>query len=334
MIQATLFISGNDPRINQIEKNLSELKSEYPHKLNIIDISLDQVLMDEFMDKQPVLDIGVFRLIRMFDKEEMRYAFTKAEERLAEAQSKGDEILIRRITEPIKLSKADRFSRWFSKHYMVLLNSFTFLYLFLAVLAPTFMKVGWERPARVIYKVYSPLCHQLAYRSFFLFGEQLYYPRTLADVEGVITYGQATGFDEQDIQSARNFLGNEEMGYKMALCQRDMAIYGAILIFGILFSLTGKRIKPLPWYLWILIGLGPIGLDGFSQLLSQTGFGIFNWLPLRESTPILRVFTGLCFGFGTAWFGFPYLEESVQENRHEMMLKYAIVEQISSTKVL
>ena len=334
MIQATLFISGNDPRINQIEKNLSELKSEYPHKLNIIDISLDQVLMDEFMDKQPVLDIGVFRLIRMFDKEEMRYAFTKAEERLAEAQSKGDEILIRRITEPIKLSKADRFSRWFSKHYMVLLNSFTFLYLFLAVLAPTFMKVGWERPARVIYKVYSPLCHQLAYRSFFLFGEQLYYPRTLAGVDDVMTYGQATGFDEQDIQSARNFLGNEEMGYKMALCQRDMAIYGAILIFGILFSLTGKRIKPLPWYLWILIGLGPIGLDGFSQLLSQTGFGIFNWLPLRESTPILRVFTGLCFGFGTAWFGFPYLEESVQENRHEMMLKYAIVEQISSTKVL
>jgi len=334
VIQATLFISGNDPRINQIEKNLSELKSEYPHKLNIIDISLDQVLMDEFMDKQPVLDIGVFRLIRMFDKEEMRYAFTKAEERLAEAQSKGDEILIRRITEPIKLSKADRFSRWFSKHYMVLLNSFTFLYLFLAVLAPTFMKVGWERPARVIYKVYSPLCHQLAYRSFFLFGEQLYYPRTLAGVDDVMTYGQATGFDEQDIQSARNFLGNEEMGYKMALCQRDMAIYGAILIFGILFSLTGKRIKPLPWYLWILIGLGPIGLDGFSQLLSQTGFGIFNWLPLRESTPILRVFTGLCFGFGTAWFGFPYLEESVQENRHEMMLKYAIVEQISSTKVL
>ena len=334
MIQATLFISGNDPRINQIEKNLSELKSEYPHKLNIIDISLDQVLMDEFMDKQPVLDIGVFRLIRMFDKEEMRYAFSKAEERLAEAQSKGDEILIRRITEPIKLSKADRFSRWFSKHYMVLLNSFTFLYLFLAVLAPTFMKVGWERPARVIYKVYSPLCHQLAYRSFFLFGEQLYYPRTLAGVDDVMTYGQATGFDEQDIQSARNFLGNEEMGYKMALCQRDMAIYGAILIFGILFSLTGKRIKPLPWYLWILIGLGPIGLDGFSQLLSQTGFGIFNWLPLRESTPILRVFTGLCFGFGTAWFGFPYLEESVQENRHEMMLKYAIVEQISSTKVL
>jgi uncharacterized membrane protein len=334
VIQATLFISGQDARLNQIKKDLSKLQNEYPHELHIIDISLDPILESEFKDKQPVLDVGVFRLIRTFDKEEMQYAFSKAEERLKEAQSKGNEMLVRRITEPMQLNKADRFSRWFSKHYMVLLNGFTFLYLFLAVLAPTFMKIGWERPARVIYKVYSPLCHQLAYRSFFLFGEQPYYPRVLAGVDDLITYGQATGLLENDIQSARNFLGNEEMGYKMALCQRDMAIYGAIFLFGLLFSLTGKNIKPLPWYLWILIGLGPIGLDGFSQLLSQTGFGIFSWLPLRESTPFLRVFTGFCFGLATAWFGFPYLEESIQENRHDMQLKHAIVDQISSESSL
>jgi uncharacterized membrane protein len=150
----------------------------------------------------------------------------------------------------------------------------------------------------------------------------------LAGVDGIITYGQATGFDENDINTARDFLGNETMGYKMALCQRDMAIYGAIFLFGIIFSLTGKKIKPLPWYLWLLIGLGPIGLDGFSQLLSQTGLSIFNWLPLRESTPLLRSLTGAFFGLATAWFGFPYLEESVQENRREMQIKHAIVAQI------
>ena len=332
MIQATLFISGEDPKLNQIKRNLAELQSDFPHQLHIIDISIGPVLQDEFGDKQPVLDIGLFRLIRTFDKEEIRYAFSKAEERLNEANSKGNEMVVRRITEPIRLTNADRFSRWFSKHYMLLLNGFTFLYLFLAILAPSFMKLGWERPAKVIYKVYSPLCHQLAYRSFFLFGEQPFYPRELAGVEGMITYGQASGLSENDIRSARNFLGNDEMGYKMALCQRDIAIYGAIFIFGIIFSLTGKKIKPLPWYLWILIGLGPIGLDGFSQLLSQTGFGIFNWLPLRESTPYLRVATGLFFGLATAWFGFPYLEESVQENRRDMQLKHAIVEQISREK--
>lgn len=332
MFQVTLFISGDDSKLYQIKRYLSDLQSEYPHQLHIVDISLDPVLQREFKDKQPVLDIGVFRLIGTFDKDEMRYAFSKAEERLKEAQSKGNETLVRRITEPMRLNKADRFSRWFSKHYMVLLNGFTFLYLFLAILAPTFLKVGWERPARVIYRIYSPLCHQLAYRSFFLFGEQPYYPRELAGVEGMITYGEATGLNENDLKSARDFLGNEEVGYKMALCQRDIAIYGAIFLFGVVFSLTRKKIKPLPWYLWILMGLGPIGLDGFSQLLSQTGFAIFSWIPLRESTPFLRVFTGVCFGLATAWFGFPYLEESVQENRHDMELKHAIVNQISSER--
>jgi len=64
-----------------------------------------------------------------------------------------------------------------------------------------------------------------------------------------------------------------------------------------------------------LIGMGPIGLDGFSQLFSQ-----FNWpwlasiLPYRESTPFLRVLTGGLFGFGTAWFAYPYIEESMNEN--------------------
>ena len=102
-----------------------------------------------------------------------------------------------------------------------------------------------------------------------------------------------------------------------------------MLLFGLIYGLTGRKIKPLPWLLWILIGLGPIGLDGFSQLLSQTGWGIFSWLPLRESTPFLRALTGACFGLATAWFGYPYIEESVQENRRDMELKYAVFEQIT-----
>jgi len=293
-------------------------------------IDSDEILKKEFGEKAPVLDVGVYRLLTSFNEDEIRFAFEKAAERLREAQSKGNDVLVKRITEPMQMTKSDKFSRWFSNQYMTILNLFTFLYVFLALLAPTFMKIGWEVPGKVIYKVYSPLCHQLAFRSFFIFGEQFYYPRELAGVEGVITYGEASGFDENDIATARNFAGNDSMGYKMALCQRDIAIYGAILLFGIVFSVTGKKIKPLPWYLWIIIGLGPIGLDGFSQLLSQTGLSIFQWLPVRESTPFLRAMTGAFFGLATAWFGFPYLEETVQENRNEMQLKHAISRQITS----
>ena len=328
MIQALLFVRKDDHRREKIESMLESLAGEFPHECHVIEIDDEPVLLDEFGEKAPVLDIGVFRLLAPFDENDIRYAFEKVVERLEEAQQRGNDVMKRRINQRLDMNKSDRFSRWFSNHYMVLLNLFTFLYLFFAFLPPVLLKVGIEAPAKVIYKVYSPLCHQLAYRSFFLFGEQPYYPRELAGVDGVITYGEATGFDEYDLNTARSFLGNETLGYKVALCERDIAIYGAILLFGVVFSLTGKRIKPLPWYLWILIGLGPIGLDGFSQLLGQSGWGVFSWLPLRESTPFLRTLTGGLFGLATAWFGFPYLEESVLENRRDMQKKHAIVAQI------
>ena len=327
MIQVTLFISKQDSRLDEIKARLNQVQNTHPHHLNVIDIDRDQVLRDEFEEKVPVLDIGVYRLIKTYEEDEIQFAFEKADARLREAKSKGNDVLVERITQPMQMTKSDRFSRWFSNHYMVLLNGFVFLYVFLAMLAPSLMKIGWEGPAKVIYRVYSPLCHQLAYRSFFMFGEQAYYPRQLADMPGVVTFGEATGLDENDVNAARAFLGNHTMGYKIALCQRDIAIYGMILIFGLIFSISGRKIKPLPWYLWVLIGLGPIGLDGFSQLLSQTGWGIFAWIPLRESTPFFRVITGASFGLSTAWFGYPYLEESVLVNRREMALKHAIARQ-------
>jgi uncharacterized membrane protein len=330
MIQVTLFVSGKDPQLAQIKTDLTNLQEEFPLAVHIVDIDLDPILKEEFEDKAPILDIGVYRLIAPFVGEDIRFAFEKVKDRLREAEAKGNDAMVRRISQPMKMTKTDKFSHWFSKHYMVIMNLFTFFYIFFAFLAPVFMKIGLQAPAKVIYKVYSPLCHQLAFRSFFIFGEQPYYPRELAEVDGVITYGEATGFDEYDLVAARQFLGNDAMGYKLALCERDIAIYAAIFIFGVLFSLTGKKLPPLPWYLWILLGLGPMGLDGFSQLLSQMGFAVFDWLPLRESTPFLRALTGGMFGLMTAWFGYPYLEESIQENRHDMELKYAISQQISN----
>jgi uncharacterized membrane protein len=126
---------------------------------------------------------------------------------------------------------------------------------------------------------------------------------------------------------ARKYVGDEGAGYKVALCERDVAIYAAILLFGIVFGFTGRRIKPLHWMVWVFLGLGPIGLDGFSQLLSQ-----FNWewlaavIPYRESTPLLRVLTGAFFGLFTAWFAYPNIEESMNETRQYFIKKFAAIE--------
>jgi uncharacterized membrane protein len=165
-----------------------------------------------------------------------------------------------------------------------------------------------------------------------LFGGQAYYPLEEAHIDDVITFEAATGLDDlknpvaMSRVEARQFTGNEQMGYKMALCERDIAIYSSIFLFGILFALSGRRIKPLHWILWIVIGMVPVGLDGFSQLFSQMEWGwLMQILPYRESTPFLRVLTGGLFGFATAWFAYPAIEESMAETRQFFIKKFASI---------
>jgi uncharacterized membrane protein len=243
----------------------------------------------------------------------------------------GDAKFQKREAKVNKLSPGDRFSFWLAKHYLLALNLFIFVYIGLPFLAPTLMKLGAETPARVIYAMYKPLCHQFGFRSFFLYGEQMYYPLKEAGLTGIKTFEDVTQIHDLDNPysmsryEARQYVGNETVGYKIALCERDVAIYLAILFFGILYGITGRRLKPLHLVAWLLIGIGPIGLDGFSQLFSQ-----FNWewlnalLPYRESTPFLRALTGALFGFATAWFAYPNIEESMNETRQYYIKKFAV----------
>jgi uncharacterized membrane protein len=232
------------------------------------------------------------------------------------------------------INAPDRVMFWFSRHYLAVLNFIILLYFGLPVAAPVLMKVGAPIPADVIYTIYKPLCHQFGFRSFFLFGEQTYYPLEEAGISGVKTFEEASGIsDLHDATNtsrfeARQYVGDESVGYKMALCERDMAIYSAIFLFGVVFALTGRRLKPLHFILWVVIGMGPIGLDGFSQLFSQIEW---EWLqgilPYRESTPFLRLLTGGLFGFTTAWFAYPNLDESMSETRQFFVKKFASIAQ-------
>jgi hypothetical protein len=80
-----------------------------------------------------------------------------------------------------------------------------------------------------------------------------------------------------------------------------------------LFGLTGRRLPALHWSLWLLLGMGPIGLDGFSQIFSQFNLDwLTTFLPYRESTPFLRVLTGGLFGLTTAGL-YTHIEESMND---------------------
>jgi uncharacterized membrane protein len=333
MLNVTLYTRNNCKLCDEVKAELNELQSQYPHRLVEVDIDLDPALIAKFGQIIPVIEVGPYSLNAPITRQKLQITLGAASDRKTQLENLGDPEYQMRIKKGKSVNTGDRVSFWIAKRYLLLLNLFMLFYVGLPLLAPTLMKVGAELPAKAIYRIYSPLCHQFGFRSFFLYGEQAFYPLAEANVSGVKTFEQVTGIVNLDDPysftrfESRAYIGDETVGYKVALCERDMAIYFAILLFGIVFGLSGRRIKSLHWALWLLIGIGPIGLDGFSQLLSQ-----FDWpwlasvIPYRESTPFLRAMTGAFFGLATAWFAYPNIEESMNETRQYYIKKFAVHE--------
>ena len=331
MLTVTLYMREECHLCEQAKADLESLQEQVPHRLVEVDIDSDPALQRMYLVEIPVVEVGPYRLKAPFDRQKLLMTLGAANDRRGQLQELGGKAFEARVKRGQQISGADRAISWVSRHYLAILNLVMLLYVGLPFLAPALMKTGVTAPARVLYTIYSPLCHQFGFRSFFLFGEQAYYPLEEAGLD-VIDFESATGItglsDPNDISrmAARRYIGDETVGYKVALCERDVAIYAAILFFGLLFGLTGRRFPQLHWSLWILLGLGPIGLDGFSQVFSQ-----FDWpplaafLPYRESTPFLRVLTGFLFGFFTAWFAYPNIEETMQETRQFFVKKFAQV---------
>jgi uncharacterized membrane protein len=193
------------------------------------------------------------------------------------------------------------------------------LFVGLPFLAPIWMSLGWQFPARIIYSIYSFLCHQLPQRSYFLFGSQLSY--SLAEINTVWP-------NISDFQVLRQFIGTTEMGWKVAWSDRMVSMYTSILVFGWLWYVLRKWSRPLSWQ-GLLLFMLPMALDGSTHMVSDlagigNGFRDTNlWLEtLTRSTfpasfyagdawgsfnSMMRILTGIVFGLGVAWFCFPYL---------------------------
>ena len=199
--------------------------------------------------------------------------------------------------------RADGIVIWIARHWLALFNSIVALYLLLPILAPALAKAGLTTPASLLYMVYSATCHQLPERSYFLFGEQPLYSLSALETSGL---EEGLG-----LFGRRAFRGDEVSGYKIAVCQRDVAIYGSVALAGLLFALLrGRARAPSLWvYLLLLI---PMALDGLTQL-----FG------LRESNWWLRSVTGALFGGASVWLAYPYLEAAMRDviRAEEMRLR-------------
>jgi uncharacterized membrane protein len=116
------------------------------------------------------------------------------------------------------------------------------------------------------------------------------------------------------------------VGYKVALCQRDIAIYGAIGLSGLVYAVLRwyREVRPLTWWLYIIVGVLPMLVDGGYQWVSNAIAAFFPSLPItpHETTPLLRVITGTLFGWATVWLAYPYVQETMDEFRERLHQRF------------
>ena len=188
---------------------------------------------------------------------------------------------------------ANRIVLGIARHWLAIFNTAWGLYIGLPILAPILMQMGFVFPARIIYMGYSMLCHQLPDHSYFLFGPSFVPLDPALQAAGMPVGG--------NLLAERRFVGNADIGYKVALCERDLAIYGYVFLGGIVYSFIRRRLKPLSFKLYILFVI-PMAIDGVTQLVG-----------LRESDWLLRGITGAMFGIGSIWLAYPYVDEAMQD---------------------
>ncbi|MFO7684099.1 MAG: DUF2085 domain-containing protein [Chloroflexota bacterium] len=227
-----------------------------------------------------------------------------------------------------------------SRHWLLFFSLLLLLFIGLPWLAPVFMMWGWTEPAKAIYFFYSIQCHQMPQRSFFLFGSQWMY--SLPNI-------QAAWQPSDNPLILRQFIGNTAMGWKVAWSDRMVYMYTSLLLAGLVYWPFRRKIKPLPWWGFLLLLL-PMALDGSTHMVSDVIGGIgggfrFNneWLTVLTGNlfPVtfyvgdapgsfnswMRILSGLCFGIGVVWFLYPRINEGFDDTARQIEDKFLKSEQ-------
>jgi uncharacterized membrane protein len=318
MIRVTLYTKENCSLCDEVRSHLISLEKEVPHTLQEVDINADPALRKRYLESVPVVQIGPYTLEAPISEIDLKVALNAA----ADGQTSVESPSSVSRGQAVRMNKALLF---FTRHWLAIFNVIVLLYVGLPFSSPFLIKAGMTTPARVIYKIYGPLCHQLPFRSWFLFGEQPVYPLERAGLD-VTSYEEIAGVSSIDLLRDRAFIGNESVGYKVGLCQRDVAIYGSIFLAGVAFTFLRHRLKPLPIWAWFIIGILPIALDGGSQLITSLPFVPFPW---RESTPFFRSLTGMLFGVANVWMAYPYVEELMVDTETLVVAKLVVAGEIN-----
>lgn len=164
--------------------------------------------------------------------------------------------------------------------------------------------LAFKSDVSALYSAFSYTCHQKLSRSLCLFNnEKGYWIGDCMPQTGTFA-NNAT--DRLQIRAE-----GENIGYKMPVCSRDVGLYGAMLIGGLMYPFV-RRLKDRQMYpaIYLVLAIVPLGLDGSVQLISETGILPFVY----ESTNMMRLFTGAIAGFAAAFYAIPVLVNMLSDS--------------------
>ncbi len=177
---------------------------------------------------------------------------------------------------------------------LLILSVLVFLYVGIALLAPILLKSGYRDIATPIYDVYEIFCHQRVERSIFIFGKQSFYTITELKGDGFIPVSsESNAYPEY---FGHDFNGNETVGYKVAICVRDVALYLTFALALLILSIKGTKVYPL-WLVLLLIA--PIFIDVGIQAIFETLQLHGRYLDYINNLP-KRIITGILSGIGVS----------------------------------
>jgi uncharacterized membrane protein len=230
-----------------------------------------------------------------------------------------------------------RATYFFVRHWLILFLVLFGIYNFLPFAAPAAMRLGWTPIGSALYDLYTTQCHQMAQRSFFLFGAQSMYNLDELPL-------RLTDKSLPDMLILRGFRGSDVFGWKVAWSDRMVYMYGSLWIISAVYWVLARRRPWKPLRLWIVaLLLVPMAVDGITHLLSDgnglsAGFRYDNaWLAaltnhvfadrfyrgdtLGSFNSLMRFVTGVLFAVATGGLALPFLHREMKRSESALAAK-------------
>ena len=155
------------------------------------------------------------------------------------------------------------FGDWLVRHWFAVFVVFWGVWTLIPIAAPALMLLGMTKWASAIYFFENFFCHQLPERSLFLFGLKPMY--SLAEIKSV--------WPLNDFLGLRQFVGNPTWGYRVAECNRTIAMNASLWLCALGWLPFRRKVKPLPWWGFVLLLL-PLALDGGTHTINDVMTGM------------------------------------------------------------